>query len=516
MRQKLFIFLALIFLIIILIGLNAASYVQKEQEPDKEFNPNRSTYNVGATGTRAFYDLLAESGFNVKRWREPFKRLNSFEPTKLSTFVIIGKTRRKLTKNETQYILDWVEMGGTLVIIDRSPPPNLASTTAPWHINPENDKQNPIIGDFEDEIIESNSNKKEENKETQKDTTSKIEEEIEKESKKGASIFTIDPSNQQQMTLNTKAAKPSQPTIFTKDINSIQPSKFASSISFTRFEDTEEENLEEPEGVGTSDEAQIIKPTKNFQEVKSTPPPPPKPKEIEGNDYIVPNAPVIHLTNDNKNILADFPYGAGNIILLSDPYIVTNGGVRLLDNLQLGINIVTSKPGVIAFDEYHQGYGNNENRLLSYFEGTPVIAIFLQLIALIGLIFYSQSRRFARALPPNNPNRLSKLEYVSAMAQVQQRTKAFDLAIENIYKDFRRRVSRLLGVDNQTVSREKLAKLIAERTDFEVNELEDTMFKCEDIMHGEPTNKKEIIKLTSRLREIEKKLGLARSKRKTQ
>jgi hypothetical protein len=45
--------------------------------------------------------------------------------------------------------------------------------------------------------------------------------------------------------------------------------------------------------------------------------------------------------------------------------------------------------------------------------------------------------RFARALPANEPNRLFKLEYVSAMAELQRRTKVYDLAIENIYNEFR-------------------------------------------------------------------------------
>ena len=168
-------------------------------------------------------------------------------------------------------------------------------------------------------------------------------------------------------------------------------------------------------------------------------------------------APFVHLANDEKNLLVDFPYGAGKIVYLTDPYIVANGGINLVDNAQLAVNIVASGDGLIAFDEYHQGYGANENQLLGYFAGTPVVAIFLQLAALIGLLFYSQSRRFARALPENEPNRLSKLEYVAAMAELQQRTKAFDLAIENIYTDFRRRVSRSFGVDNFTTKRDDLA-----------------------------------------------------------
>ena len=100
------------------------------------------------------------------------------------------------------------------------------------------------------------------------------------------------------------------------------------------------------------------------------------------------------------------------------------------------------------------------------------------------------------------------------MAELQQRTKAYDLAVENIYKDFRRRASRLVGADNFTVSRPELAKLISERIELNADEIEQIMFKCEDISHGEPTNKKEVINLISRLREIEDELGLKR--RKTQ
>ena len=153
-------------------------------------------------------------------------------------------------------------------------------------------------------------------------------------------------------------------------------------------------------------------------------------------------------------------------------------------------------------------------RLFQYFSGTPVFPIAAQIILLIAFIFFSQSQRFARPLPANEPNRLSKLEYVSAMAQLQQRTKGYDLAIENIYTDFRRRVSRLLGVDNQTTSRKDLAKLISERINRDEMEIYNLMLKCEDIMHGEPTNKRTVLKLTGDLREIEETLGLRRTGRK--
>ncbi len=225
-------------------------------------------------------------------------------------------------------------------------------------------------------------------------------------------------------------------------------------------------------------------------------------------------APVVHLANREKNILVDVPYGSGRIVFLTDPFIVSNGGINLVDNAQIGINTVASRDGIIAFDEYHQGYGANDNRLFQYFAGTPVFPIIGQIVLLIGLIFFSQSRRFARPLPPDEPDRLSKLEYVAAMAQLQQRTKGYDLAIENIYTDFRRRVSRLLGVDNQSTSRKDLAHLLSERLNRDELEIYNLMRKCEDIMHGEPTNKKTVLHLASDLREIEETLGLAANGKK--
>ena len=62
MKQKLFIFIFLIFLVAVLVGLNAATYTQKEKTPDSESSPRRSTFNSGATGLQAFYTLLNETG----------------------------------------------------------------------------------------------------------------------------------------------------------------------------------------------------------------------------------------------------------------------------------------------------------------------------------------------------------------------------------------------------------------------------------------------------------------------
>jgi hypothetical protein len=457
MRQKLFIFLGLIFLAVLLVGLNLASYVQREKYADSESSPNRSTYNSGTTGTRAFFDLLNETGRRAVRWQEEPGTLLSERKDAPETFVVIGPLQREFTEEEREHLLHWVSEGGRLVIIDREPEKNLLSTTANWSVSVVSTEGIP---------------------------------------------FGIDPSDQQQMTAQMPAAKPVQPSIYTRNVNAVQPSRFASAVKLEFF------------GAAADKNSKIGSPSSNQTNSRGSGDGGISPKRTPLPEVETPaqNAPVVHLANKDRILLVDFPYGSGEIIYLSDPYVVSNAGISLVDNAQAAINIVASRNGAIAFDEFHHGYGTNENQMLAYFAGTPVAAIFVQLALLLGVVLLTQSRRFARPLPADEPNRLSKLEYVAAMAELQQRTRAYDLALENIYSEFRRTMARFVGVDNFQTPRHNLALLIAEKTNLNAGELENLMFKCEEIIHGEPTGKKEVLYLTSRLREIEEKLGLKRQR----
>lgn len=456
MKQKFLLLAALLALVVILIALNAASYVQKEKLPDSEAQPNRSSYNAGATGTRALHDLLVATGRPVTRWQEPIgPEFGNFDFRELDTFVIVGPVRREISEEEIRHLLAWISAGGQLVLIDRDPDRDLLTTTSWWEVGV-NEGRNAVSATERDYLIVS-----------------------------------VDPSNQSQMTARTAAVKPVQPSVFNAQVNAVQPSKFGTSIRITRVPgQPEEEDGEDAPGFGPSGSKEDNSEVPNLSNL----------------------APVVHLANDDKNLLADFPFGAGRIVLLTDPYVVANGGIDLADNAQTALNVIGSRTGPIAFDEYHQGFGADDSRLLSYFSGTPVIAIFLQFTALIALIIFSGGRRFARPLPAETPDRLSKLEYVGAMAQLQARTKAYDLAIENIYTDFRRRVSRFFGVDNFTVSKETLAGMVANRLGMRAEEIADLMQRCEDVMHGEQTRRGKVLELVKRLREIEDSLGLERGR----
>ena len=365
MQQKLFIFIGLILVIGALIAINAVSYTQKDVKPDSELSPNRSTFNSGATGTRAFYDLLGETGRKVTRWQERPAALLNNSANSPQTFVIIGQTRLDIEPNEIEQILKWVGEGGKLVVIDREPPADLLSTTSSWSVTSILSKELPD---------------------------------------------NVDASNQPQMIAKTEAGKPLQPTVFTKNVNAIQSSRFASSVNleFSEPDPTTKINGVSVQTINKNGVKTSPTPIENEDEDFYEDEPPPlkapaqtgtSPKIVAGEsnreEVNISSAPFVQIASKDKILLVDFQYGAGQIVYLTDPYIVSNSGISLVDNSQLALNIVSAREGLIAFDEYHQGYGIS-NPIFSYFDGTPFIAIVLQLILIAAVIFYTQSRRFAR------------------------------------------------------------------------------------------------------------------------
>jgi len=217
---------------------------------------------------------------------------------------------------------------------------------------------------------------------------------------------------------------------------------------------------------------------------------------------------VSHFSYQDGALLVDYAYGAGRVILLGDPYIVANGGISRADNLHLALNIVGDKESLIAFDEYHQGYGQTRNQVLAYFAGTPVLAMSAQAALLLLAVLWTRGRRFARPLPVARADRGSKLEFIASMAELQQRARAYDLAIENVYARTRRALARFGGAAVDA-PRAVIARQTAARSGkVHEEELEALMRECEDAMAGAPLSAKKSLQLVARLREIERDLGL--------
>src|SRR3954466_14494936 len=134
MRQRIFIIITLIVVVGVLVLINLASYVKVEPTPETESSPDRSTYNGGPTGTRALYDFLHESGYDVTRWRDSTASLLSSTGPKPNTLVVVGETKFRFTKKESDELLLWVESGGRLVVIDRSPQKIILPKSGDWDV----------------------------------------------------------------------------------------------------------------------------------------------------------------------------------------------------------------------------------------------------------------------------------------------------------------------------------------------------------------------------------------------
>ena len=426
MRQRLTIILTFVVIIGLLVILNTLTYVKEDKTQDQEINPNRSTYHSGPTGTRALHDFLSESGYKVIRWRETPEKLLGDSGQMVNTFVVVGQTQISFAEDEAVALLEWVARGGRFVLIDREIDRQLAPKSGGWAISSR---------------------------------------------ELGFPTLDVNPADASQMTKNVTALRPVQPTVLTRGVDTVMPSRFASRLNITSPADGDEWSDADVERDG------------------------------------IPPAPIVHIADPSGALLVDYSYGLGSIVVLSDPYIVTNGGIRLNDNLQLTINALAGREGLIAFDEYHQGKGITQNAFAQYFAGTPVLALGAQIVLLVLLVLWTNARRFGRPLPLPHVDRRSSLEFVASMAELQERSRAFDLAIENIYTRTRRVLARHAGV-NYNSSRSEIAARIAERSTIDRQRLETLMRQCEDAINGEPINWRQSIDLVRRLREVERDLGL--------
>ena len=468
MRQRLTVILTFVVIIGLLVIINTLSHVKEDDSRDLEFAPNRSTYHSGPTGLRALHDFLNESGYRVMRWREPPSKLLGRSGEMVSTLVVVGETKLPLEEEEISALKGWVATGGRLVVVDRTPDRGLLSTDSGW-----------AIGVTDGELPNLDTN----------------------------------PSDVTQMTKDVTELKPIQPTLVTSDVESVMPSRFASRFVIAAIPKPSPVRVTGYARPSPSPEEDDTWTPSSGQPEEVSPPPDasssPVVVEDDDDDYSVNGAPVAHVSDANGALVVDYAYGGGHVILLSDPYVVANGGVVLKDNLMLAINMLggPQTSGLIAFDEYHQSRGITQNAFASYFAGTPVLPIAGQLVLLVLVVLWTNGRRFARPLPLPQVDRRSSLEFVASMAELQERSRAFDLAIENIYTRTRRVLARHAGVDYNS-SRSEIAQRIAERSTIDRNKLETLMRQCEEAINGEPITSRQSIYLVKRLREVERFLGL--------
>ncbi|MEK6300017.1 MAG: DUF4350 domain-containing protein [Acidobacteriota bacterium] len=220
-------------------------------------------------------------------------------------------------------------------------------------------------------------------------------------------------------------------------------------------------------------------------------------------------AATYHIGDVTGAVLADARVGKGRLVLLTDPHVVANNGLAEADNVIAALNLFADEPkGKIAFDEYHHGYGGSAagDGLMAYFRGTPVPWMMAQAALLAVVIVYSFGRRFARPIPIRQERRTTNLEFVSSMANITRLARASDLAMQNIYSEFRKRLCRFSRLQGNAETA-RLAEVAASRAGVDSRELSALLYRCEEVVAGEKVSDSELLKLVSRIRELETKLA---------
>ncbi len=479
MRRYFGVTITIIILIVVIIAMTAAGNIQFDRPFESEFAPNRSSYNSGPTGTRALYQLLEDSRMPVSRLRENYSSLNT--EAKDAVLVIVGPFQfgLKPSEEETAALRNWISSGGRALIISRSP-----------------------IDEFRDKSIHS------EPPEELPNWQSPPEQ------------FIYDKSDELI----------AQPTELTRNVRGLALSGFASRMKFQnpeKEEETEEAEktdisvvaeLPEKKEQGEADKPGIVVEKEAEEPVEKTvkevgEEPVDKVAEesggatdkIEEYSMAALHAPVIHLGDNKGAALADFKYGEGRVIFLSDPFVVANNGIARGANLTLTMNMLRSMgapDSKILFDEFHHGYRSESNPLISYFRGTPAPWLFLQGLGLSLLILYTYGRRFARPMPLPQTDRHSPLEFVGSMANLQQTAQARELALENIYPRFKAKLCRRLGLSSRAQKDEIIASARRRRLPISEIELRQTLSDAELTLAGEQIDDARLVTLVSRMRRI--------------
>lgn len=431
MRSSIGLALTTTVVLLILVAFSAARYFTFDRPPESESSPNRSTYNSGPTGTKAFYQLLEQSGRPVGRWRESFKKLEGEGIH--STLVMVGPFEPATLRDpeETRALERWVSNGGRLLLITRHLQFGFRGSPLRMIL--------PAVTGSEAEI---------------------------------------DPESDQYIL---------QPTRVTRGLRGLAISRLAPRLQL-------DQSSIDPASGALIDDAD---PISDLDDPSADPVGPL-------------SAPITHLGDEGGAILLDFNFGGGRVLVLADPFVTANNGIGRGGNLDLMLNLIgeiyepsAGSGGLVLFDEYHHGYRNDSNPFVLLLRGTPWPLILLQSAVFLILLGHHLSRRFTRPLPRPVVDRLSPLEFVDSMANLQQAAEARDLAVENIYPRFRARLCRYLGLSTQAGNDEVVASLMKLKPELAGLHLGQTLAECEMVLNGQPATDQQLLLTIARLRAAE-------------
>ncbi|MBN1254254.1 MAG: DUF4350 domain-containing protein [Deltaproteobacteria bacterium] len=199
----------------------------------------------------------------------------------------------------------------------------------------------------------------------------------------------------------------------------------------------------------------------------------------------IPYGAIVHLQGKNGPVLISQQVGKGKATVLTAPYIASNRGIAKEDNIHLLMNIICKEGNnrKIFFDEYHHGYDSSLS-LFGHYRGTPVAGIFLQILLIAIVLFYSVGQRFGKPHPLQKQGSRSALEYVRSMASLYYKANLQSLALRYVYLRYKNLWIKRFGL-SPNIDLEELCSFISIRVNLEQERFLAILLKCEKISKKE-------------------------------
>ena len=230
------------------------------------------------------------------------------------------------------------------------------------------------------------------------------------------------------------------------------------------------------------------------------------------------------MSRGDKKIMMARHRGDGLVIVFTSPGAFDNA--HLKQNARFAAQIVEAfgiasddadsdklAPTHVVFDEFHQGYRESDG----FWEavGRPGKLVALQLLALGLIVVYGAGKRFGLAMPLPAASRVSS-EYVTSLADLYRRARAYDTVLDGVYQPFWRDLCKTMGLPTDTpkaeVVRRASSALAPQGTDTGALEtrLLALINECEEVTSGAKAIKEaELLRLARALSEMRKELVLS-------
>lgn len=144
--------------------------------------------------------------------------------------------------------------------------------------------------------------------------------------------------------------------------------------------------------------------------------------------------------SSSGHAVVERPVGAGSVILVQFPDVVSNAWLARGDNAKALVHVLQwdrrgreRQASRILFDEYHQGFRDFESSV-NVLDTWPVKTGLILAVVCVVLWAYSRGRRFGRAVPLVPVPIRSSLRTVDSIAGVYERADAHRIALKSWYR----------------------------------------------------------------------------------